>query len=112
MILLLNIFGLVFLIFASTLYKFAKEEKYPIFDLPIVAIPLDVLPFKVSDFDEFIYQCRRVQDCSLEYSILLDDKGIICDGYHRVVKAILEGRTTIKAIRLQKMPKYDELIEE
>ena len=31
-------------------------------------------------------------------------RGTICDGWHRVVKTILKGETTIKAIRIEEMP--------
>ena len=53
-----------------------------------------------------------MQDCSLNYPIILDDCGQIADGYHRLCKAILEGRETIKAIRLEEMPAPDRIEEE
>lgn len=73
--------------FAQTLYDFAKAKEYSIF------------------------QCKRVRECSLEYPIILDDVGQIADGYHRLCKAILEGRETIKAIRLLEMPAPDRIEE-
>lgn len=44
--------------------------------------------------------------------VIFEDSGItenryICDGYHRICKAILENKTEIDAIRIQKMPKPD-----
>lgn len=57
----------------------------------------------------FIFQCKRVNQCSLEYPIILDDVGQIADGYHRLCKAILEGKETIKAIRLLEMPAPDRV---
>lgn len=39
--------------------------------------------------------------------IILDDLGYITDGWHRVAKAILEGKETIKAVRIQNMPAPD-----
>ena len=36
-----------------------------------------------------------------------DDHGYIADGWHRVIKALVEGRQTIKAIRIQEMPEPD-----
>ena len=47
--------------------------------------------FTMSCFDSFVYHCKRVKDCNLEYPIILDDFGQICDGWHRIAKAVLEG---------------------
>lgn len=89
---------------ASTLCLFAKEKGYPVFDLPLAGIDLSCEAFDASNLKQFVFQCKRVNECSLDYPIILDDHGIIADGYHRVCKAILEGRDTIKAIRLEEMP--------
>ena len=97
---------------AETLYLFAKAKEYPVQDLPLWAIDLSDEPFIARDLNSFIFQCRRVQDCSLEYPIILDNYGQIADGYHRLCKAILEGRETIKAIRLEEMPAPDRIEKE
>lgn len=52
----------------------------------------------------FLYHFKRVEKADLSFPIILDSDGYICDGWHRVAKAILEGRTTIKAKRLFVMP--------
>lgn len=92
---------------ASTLYLFAKAKEYPIQELPLWALNLSISAFDTNDLYEFIFQCKRVNECSLEHPIILDNKGQIADGYHRVCKAILEGKETIKAIRLEEMPAPD-----
>lgn len=92
---------------AAGLVQWCKDKKYPVFKLPLAGIRLEMLPFNVGSLDEFIWQCKRVNNASLEYPILLDDYGRICDGYHRVCKAILEGRRYVKAIRIQTMPTPD-----
>jgi hypothetical protein len=92
---------------ASTLYLFAKAKEYPIVDLPLYAIDISILPFEVSNLKDFVFQCKRVNDCSLDYPIILDDFGQIADGWHRLSKAILKGEKIIKAIRLEEMPAYD-----
>ena len=89
---------------APTLVQFAKDKGYPTFDMPIAGIDMSELPFAVDDFAQFVWQLSRVMKTDLAYPILLDDHGTICDGWHRVAKAVMEGRTTIKAIRLQEMP--------
>lgn len=92
---------------ASSLYLFAKAKEYKIQELPLWCVNLTSEAFESSTLSTFIFQCKRVQECSLDYPILLDDCGQIADGYHRVCKAILEGKETIKAIRLEEMPTPD-----
>ena len=94
---------------AETLYLFAKAKEYPVRDLPLWAVDLSDKAFSCNNLDQFIFQCRRVQYASLEYPIILDNFGQIADGYHRLCKAILEGRETIKAIRLEEMPAPDRI---
>ncbi len=45
-----------------------------------------------------------VNEADLKYPILLCSEGRLMDGMHRVVKALLEGRETILAIRLTPTP--------
>lgn len=94
---------------AQTLYDFAKAKEYPVQDLPLWCLNLSVNPFELDNFNSFIFQVKRVNECSLDYPIILDSDGRIADGYHRVCKAILEGKETIKAIRLEQMPAPDEI---
>lgn len=92
---------------AQTLYDFAKAKEYPIMDMPLWCVDLTTDAFECGSLKDFIFQCKRVNDTSLDYPIILDDKGQITDGYHRLCKAILEGRETIKAIRMLEMPSPD-----
>lgn len=97
---------------ASTLYLFAKAKEYPVRDLPLWCVDLSEQGFSSSSLKQFIFQCKRVKECSLDYPIILDDCGQIADGYHRLCKAILEGQETIKAIRLEEMPACDRVKDE
>ena len=89
---------------APTLVAFAKHKNYKTFDLPLVGIDISHMPFSATTFGQFLYHLKRVNDTSLDYPVILDDEGVICDGWHRVAKAYLEGRPTVKAIRLLEMP--------
>jgi hypothetical protein len=60
--------------------------------------------WRISSTYDFITHYKRVKDTDLKYPILLDDRGCICDGWHRVAKAIIEGKKYIKAIRIEEMP--------
>jgi hypothetical protein len=50
---------------------------------------------------------KRVQETNLEHPVIMDEEGFIMDGWHRVAKALLEGRETIKAVRFDKTPACD-----
>ena len=94
---------------AQTLYDFAKAKEYPVLDMPLWNIDLTTELFECNQLHAFLFQCKRVYNCSLDYPIILDEYGQIADGYHRLCKAILEGKETIKAIRLEEMPSPDRL---
>lgn len=79
----------------------------PVFDFPLACVDLSVLPFQVKSMKDLLFQMQRVYKTELEYPIILDDKGVIADGYHRVIKALLLGRTSIKAKRIMEMPAAD-----
>lgn len=81
---------------AQTLYDFAKAKEYPVLNMPLWNIDLTAEPFECNQLHSFIFQCKRVNQCSLKYPIILDEVGQIADGYHRLCKAILEGKETIK----------------
>ena len=87
-----------------TLIQFAKEKGYKPFDMPLVGVYIGAEPFRISDFAGFLYHLKRVKNVDLSNPILIDNHGYICDGWHRVAKAFLEGKKTIKAIRLLEMP--------
>jgi len=80
------------------------SEGLPIFDLPMAGIRLDQLKFGIDDAMDFVHHMKRIMECDLRCPIILDDQGIICDGVHRVHKALYLGHSTIKARRLMKMP--------
>lgn len=79
----------------------------PVFDLPLAGIHIGEKVFKESRTARAIAEhVKRVNETSLEYPILLDPDGFIMDGWHRVVKALVEGRETIKAVRFLRLPPY------
>lgn len=78
-------------------------ENLPEFDLPLIGINLRHTLCQ-DNLKSFLYHYKRVEKADLNYPIIIDDTGYICDGWHRVAKAILLGHTTIKAKRLNLMP--------
>jgi len=82
------------------------SKDLPIFDLPLVAVDL-YHKITTGTLYSYLYHQKRIEAADLKFPIILDDRGYICDGWHRVAKAILAGNETIKAKRLNVMPEYE-----
>jgi len=91
---------------ASTIIQFCKEKKYKTFEIPVSSINLSMKIWDIDSFYQFIHHAKRVSDVDMSNPIILDEKGVICDGWHRVAKAILNNDESIKAIRMNDMPTY------
>lgn len=53
----------------------------------------------------FVQHMKGVIDADLQYPILLNENGAVIDGRHRLAKAMLEGRETIKTRRFKEDPR-------
>ena len=85
-------------------------EGLPIYDLQLSAIDLNESPWNGSDnIYNYIWHIDRINKSDLSYPIIQAPWGYIIDGWHRVCKAILNGDTTIKAVRLIVMPEPDKI---
>ncbi|MBS3993137.1 MAG: hypothetical protein KGZ87_05430 [Bacteroidetes bacterium] len=91
----------------SALKLIEQSKKYKQFDLPLIGINLNRPAWNIGNLADFIHHVDRLRHTNIDHPIILDNEGVICDGLHRVCKAILEGKTTIKAIRLEEMPPKD-----
>ena len=54
---------------------------------------------------EIARHCKKINNASLKYPIILNADGSLMDGGHRLCKAILEGRKTIKTVQFTSMPR-------
>lgn len=82
------------------------------FDLPLAAIHAgtDVWSPVTSAYG-LAKEMRRVMDVDTSHPIILDEDGFIMDGWHRVARALLDGKATIKAVRFDETPPHDYLKE-
>ena len=78
------------------------------FDLPLAAIysGSEVWTPVGSAYD-IAHHVRRALDVNTEYPIILCQQGFIMDGWHRVLRALIDGKATIKAVRFAETPPYD-----
>lgn len=51
-----------------------------------------------------LFHTKRILDADLSFPIILDPKGRILDGSHRLAKASLNNMATITVVRLMNMP--------
>lgn len=80
------------------------SKDLPTFEIDLRSIDISVMPWGDVSIQMFSQHMKRVNDADLKYPVILDWSGYICDGWHRVVKAIVLGHDTIKARRLTVMP--------
>jgi len=76
-------------------------------NLKVLDIPLDHLDLsfdKRYTLREFAAHMQRVLNADLNYPIIMDENGSIMDGRHRIMKALHEGKETIKAVRFNINP--------
>lgn len=86
------------------LIQFCKEKQYPTFDMPLAGINMENLPFSINNFLHFCNHVKRIDNADLQFPIIIDNLGYVADGWHRIAKAVINGNSTIKAVRMMEMP--------
>ncbi len=83
------------------LFELARE-------LPLMVVPLDHLSlyytYEKLTLRELVMHMKAVNDADIEKPIILDEDGELMDGRHRLMKAMLTGAETIKAVRFDENP--------
>ena len=74
------------------------------FDCPLAAINLSANIWQDCDMFGLAFHVKKVTEADLEKPIILDWRGVIADGRHRVIRAIVDGHSTIKAVRMTWKP--------
>ena len=70
------------------------------FDCPLASLYVGNEIWQGSNMKTLALHCKKVMDANLKYPIILDWNGEVADGRHRIIKALIEGKKTIKAVRL------------
>lgn len=77
-------------------------------NMPILEIPLDHLnichTYESVTIRDMIMHINAIKNADLSYPIIIDEDGEILDGRHRIMKAILEGANSIKAVKFDENP--------
>lgn len=76
--------------------------------LPVMDVPLNHMhlyyTYEKLTIRELVMHMKAVHDADLDCPIILDEDGEIMDGRHRLMKAMLTGAETIKAVRFDENP--------
>ena len=96
---------------AKTLWEFS--QKYDVHDLPVENF-LDELNkdrwfsnYHTPTVINVARHLTRVLNADLQFPIIVFNNKIVLDGTHRLVKAILLGEKTVRAIVLPELPESD-----
>lgn len=83
-------------------------------DLEPFEIPLSGMDLRQRVFEDveptaimIAKHMKRANETNLDYPIILDEDGVIMDGWHRVIKALILELPTIKAVRFDQTPAPD-----
>jgi len=85
--------------------------------LPVADVALDSIADIDTDFwfnpgptptvRRIIDHVRLIQEVDLSHPIIMGSDGRVMDGMHRIARAILDGHSTIKAVRFVDEPEPD-----
>lgn len=82
-------------------------------NLPVMDIPLDHLglwyKYENLTLRDMVMHMNAVNAADLSVPIILDEDGDLMDSRHRLMKAMLTGATTIKAVRFDENPTPDQV---
>ena len=78
------------------------------FEIPMAGLNIvNLYPKTIDSAREFVAHIKQILDSDLSFPIILDDEGFVMDGRHRVLRALLEGKETILAVRFDETPTPD-----
>jgi len=86
-------------------------------DLPVIAVDVSTITEvdTIYWFDEeqtptvrrVVEHLRLIEEVDVTYPIILGPDGRVMGGMHRIARAMLKGRLTIEAVRLERLPEPD-----
>jgi hypothetical protein len=76
--------------------------------LPVMEVPLNHLSlwytYEKLTLREMVMHMKAVNAADLDKPIILDEDGELMDGRHRLMRAMLNGDATVKAVRFEENP--------
>ncbi|RZL31137.1 MAG: chromosome partitioning protein ParB [Rubrivivax sp.] len=90
---------------------FELTRNLPVMELPINAVCVAYSYEKLMLREMVMHMKAVVNDADLSLPIILDEDGEVMDGRHRLMKAMLTGAETIKAVRFEENPTPDRVAD-
>ena len=82
------------------------------FDLPLSCINIGCRVWSDDmSIKQFASHVKRCNETDPKNPVIMDEDGFIMDGWHRVVRALVEGKPTIKAVRFDSTPTCDYVVD-
>ncbi len=96
------------------LWQLSRE--FPVFDFDVSEFSgLDVdmwfCGVNVPTVRNVYHHCLRIDGADLSYPVMLDASGMVLDGVHRLLKAMMLGHRSVPAVRFDSMPEPDRIEE-
>ena len=96
----------------STLVAFVAEQKLKAFSAWGDAFDLSIDVWTdLESLEDFKIHMIRINAADLSFPVILSPEGKILDGFHRIIKASIQG-IAVKCVRLREMPTPDGTNEE
>jgi len=89
-----------------------QAEHLPIQEMPLEHLNILDLTLSGSTMRDIVMHTKAILDADLNYPIILGEDGDVLDGRHRIAKALLEEKDTIKFVRFVKNPTPDYYVTE
>lgn len=79
------------------------SAELPVADIPLAALSLGNTVY-TTNMREMVMHVRSILNADMSKPIILSENGEIMDGRHRIMRALLDGDETIKAVRFEVNP--------
>jgi hypothetical protein len=88
------------------------SQEFPVTDVDVSTIDeVDTVYWfneaEIPTVRKVVEHLRLIEHVDPTRPIILGPDGRVMDGMHRIARAILEGRTTIRAVRFEQLPEPD-----
>lgn len=85
----------------------AKAQGLPVESMPLNHLNIYNLSPRITSMRNWVSHIKSVLAADLDCPIILGDDGYVMDGRHRIARALLEEKETIKFVRFEEDPSPD-----
>lgn len=94
--------------YVANLIEFSKNKDNIIeFELDTYSIALNETVWGELTMYDIINHFRQTNKADLQFPVIMSEEGWVLDGWHRIVKAIINNQRYVKAVRFKKNPDFD-----